>query len=242
MASAARVGQVCRDALGYRAAPANRGHLAGGGEHAGEPGEVDLSDSRSSEAQRQVSATQSDGVSIQIPETGISLSQLDQWLKEKFGRERRVTGEVAIAADGTLVLTTRAGAIALPEQRGAEGELPAMLQRAAEALMQREQPVTYQLFLQQAGRDADMVAHSQWEIAHGEPPLKSIGYSTLAAGTEDLAEAERLFRKALATDPMGASVSYSNFASLLNSVGRSEERRVGKECGVMCRSRWSPYH
>ena len=25
-------------------------------------------------------------------------------------------------------------------------------------------------------------------------------------------------------------------------VGRSEERRVGKECHVVCRSRWSPYH
>ena len=24
--------------------------------------------------------------------------------------------------------------------------------------------------------------------------------------------------------------------------GRSEERRVGKECEVPCRSRWSPYH
>ena len=24
--------------------------------------------------------------------------------------------------------------------------------------------------------------------------------------------------------------------------GRSEERRVGKECTVVCRSRWSPYH
>ena len=23
---------------------------------------------------------------------------------------------------------------------------------------------------------------------------------------------------------------------------RSEERRVGKECHVVCRSRWSPYH
>ena len=22
----------------------------------------------------------------------------------------------------------------------------------------------------------------------------------------------------------------------------SEERRVGKECGLLCRSRWSPYH
>src|SRR3546814_5786137 len=26
------------------------------------------------------------------------------------------------------------------------------------------------------------------------------------------------------------------------SVGRSEERRVGKECVSTCRSRWSPYH
>ena len=24
--------------------------------------------------------------------------------------------------------------------------------------------------------------------------------------------------------------------------GRSEERRVGKECRALCRSRWSPYH
>src|SRR3546814_12922191 len=27
-----------------------------------------------------------------------------------------------------------------------------------------------------------------------------------------------------------------------HAVGRSEERRVGKECVSTCRSRWSPYH
>src|SRR3546814_14505186 len=27
-----------------------------------------------------------------------------------------------------------------------------------------------------------------------------------------------------------------------NDLGRSEERRVGKECVSTCRSRWSPYH
>ena len=44
------------------------------------------------------------------------------------------------------------------------------------------------------------------------------------------------------------------FATLLDSwsrgmlraarayVARSEERRVGKECCLVCRSRWSPYH
>ena len=31
---------------------------------------------------------------------------------------------------------------------------------------------------------------------------------------------------------------------LVETLGynRSEERRVGKECASMCRSRWSPYH
>ena len=30
---------------------------------------------------------------------------------------------------------------------------------------------------------------------------------------------------------------------LCDALGiRSEERRVGKECASMCRSRWSPYH
>ena len=28
---------------------------------------------------------------------------------------------------------------------------------------------------------------------------------------------------------------------MMYSAG-SEERRVGKECGLLCRSRWSPYH
>ena len=27
-----------------------------------------------------------------------------------------------------------------------------------------------------------------------------------------------------------------------DNIIRSEERRVGKECASMCRSRWSPYH
>src|SRR3546814_2604297 len=31
-------------------------------------------------------------------------------------------------------------------------------------------------------------------------------------------------------------------ASIGRGAGRSEERRVGKECVSTCRSRWSPYH
>src|SRR3546814_13207522 len=31
-------------------------------------------------------------------------------------------------------------------------------------------------------------------------------------------------------------------AEIADSIGRSEERRVGKECVRQCRSRWSPYN
>ena len=44
---------------------------------------------------------------------------------------------------------------------------------------------------------------------------------------DDLTIDEKSFRKHLA-DVAGAE--------------RSEERRVGKECLAVCRSRWSPYH
>src|SRR3546814_5193603 len=37
----------------------------------------------------------------------------------------------------------------------------------------------------------------------------------------------------------GLDVSGARIASIW---GRSEERRVGKECVSTCRSRWSPYH
>ena len=33
-----------------------------------------------------------------------------------------------------------------------------------------------------------------------------------------------------------------DFVVSTSHCGRSEERRVGKECSLTCRSRWSPYH
>src|SRR5881275_15168 len=39
-----------------------------------------------------------------------------------------------------------------------------------------------------------------------------------------------------------ARTTSSSSSGLSVRPGRSEERRVGKECTEQCRSRWSPYH
>src|SRR3546814_16627557 len=44
------------------------------------------------------------------------------------------------------------------------------------------------------------------------------------------------------TRPDYASMQGGRTLDTLFRVGRSEERRVGKECVSTCRSRWSPYH
>src|SRR3546814_18266404 len=40
----------------------------------------------------------------------------------------------------------------------------------------------------------------------------------------------------------GVDVPYVVIDDQNTGAGRSEERRVGKECVSTCRSRWSPYH
>src|SRR3546814_11203312 len=37
-------------------------------------------------------------------------------------------------------------------------------------------------------------------------------------------------------------VAFREQGQIDREIGRSEERRVGKECVSTCRSRWSPYH
>ena len=51
-----------------------------------------------------------------------------------------------------------------------------------------------------------------------------------------------LFNNKTVSDPSNMYAYRSYLETLLNCNYRSEERRVGKECWPVCRSRWSPYH
>src|SRR3546814_15371121 len=50
------------------------------------------------------------------------------------------------------------------------------------------------------------------------------------------------FRKAGTVGNQDVFDFLNAFRACADSYGRSEERRVGKECVSTCRSRWSPYH
>ena len=66
---------------------------------------------------------------------------------------------------------------------------------------------------------------------------------------EVLGSVSSLVRDESGTQSESALVRLATFQALEEAEGadlllfpRSEERRVGKECFLLCRSRWSPYH
>src|SRR3546814_16218918 len=81
-----------------------------------------------------------------------------------------------------------------------------------------------------------------WEAMHGQysRPPQSVIWATLSVGPIILI----LWRTRIASGiwrrlptPLTNALAEAG-----RGTARSEERRVGKECGSTCRSRWSPYH
>src|SRR3546814_6834502 len=72
----------------------------------------------------------------------------------------------------------------------------------------------------------------QGRVAEQDALVRQLSYSE---------KAEPLYAASLILDRAGRTGDAQAVAARIPE-GRSEERRVGKECVSTCRSRWSPYH
>ena len=68
-------------------------------------------------------------------------------------------------------------------------------------------------------------------------------YTIASAAGSDIDHAVTAARRAF-DDGDWPRLTHAERAAVIRELaaGRSEERRVGKECVRLCRSRWSPYH
>jgi tetratricopeptide (TPR) repeat protein len=92
-----------------------------------------------------------DDIKVEIPETGVSIGELNRWLREWLGGEARVTGEVVRAPEG-LQVTARVGSSAGQTVKGPEADVDALVSQAAEALYAQTQPYRYAVYLQSRGQ------------------------------------------------------------------------------------------
>ena len=98
-----------------------------------------------------------DGIKVEIPETGVSLGELNRWLREWLGQETRVSGEVVRTATGVSV-TARAGETPGKTVEGPDSDIDRLISEAAQAVYAQTQPYRYAVYLASHGNAPEALA------------------------------------------------------------------------------------
>jgi tetratricopeptide (TPR) repeat protein len=162
-------------------------------------------------------------VSVEIPSTGVSIGELDRWLRGALGRETVISGEVTRAGE-SLSMTVRTPAGGGRTIVSPTGDLDALAQGAAEAIYEMTQPYRYGWYLQNGGRRDEGLAVMRKLAASGAPLDRAfanlgLGVDLDRQGYFDQGMARN--RRALEIDPDFAPAE-SNLADEYDIVGDTE--------------------
>ena len=187
----------------------------------------DIAVAASLDESKGVSRDRDEDIKVEIPDTGVSLGQAWQYLRLWLGHERRVTGNLRAAGDGTIVLS-----VALEGEQGftlsgKEGDLGKLEQQAAEHVFDQVDPLNYSLYLLVNGRSAEaLTATERAAQSLRAPPERADAYSLLAfetrLATGDLALTTSRIKLSIAIDPKGAAAHVEIIRDSI-ALGHDEE-------------------
>jgi tetratricopeptide (TPR) repeat protein len=153
-----------------------------------------------------------DSIKIEIPQTGVSLSELDRFLREKLGHDVHIAGSVVHTSTG-LKLTARAGAMGSVSVEGPESDLDTLQQRLAEAIFRITQPYRYAAYLYYSNRLDEANAVFRRLANGGSARERAWGYTGLGFIAREIGEGERaarvFFARAHEADPGNAQAVIS---------------------------------
>ena len=148
-----------------------------------------------------------DDIKVEIPETGVSIGEAYRFLRSWLGHETHISGEVNRTATG-IALAARIGTESSADFTGAESDLDAMMQKAAERLYGITQPYRYGAYLGQQGRPTDAYSVIVLQALAKTGPLseRAWAYNGLGVNTDDhdIDVLARLFGRAVELDPTNA--------------------------------------
>jgi tetratricopeptide (TPR) repeat protein len=165
-------------------------------------------------------------IQVEIPQTGVSIGELDRTLRQWLGNRTEIGGEVVIR-DQALALTVRVGAEGTVTATGQEAEVDALLQRLAEGVFERSQPFRYSKYLELSGRPDEAMAVAVRLAETGpqaERPWAWAQISNLNLNAGDIAAAAEAGRRAVALDPEQA-LGWLNLGVAENILGHVREGR-----------------
>ena len=105
---------------------------------------------------------------VEIPDTGLTLGELNQMLRDRFGRVSHVTGEVVRTASG-IAVTARLGDASPKTFTGPESAFDDLARQSAEAVYRASQPYRFAQYVAGQGRYREAFAVIS-DLATSGPP------------------------------------------------------------------------
>jgi tetratricopeptide (TPR) repeat protein len=113
---------------------------------------------RSADKSLNTTSAWSSDVKIEVPETGVSIGEINRLLHQRFGHDLHIDGDLVQTEDGALALTVRGDGVPAKTFDGAAADLDKLTTQAAEYIYGRSQPVQYAIYLEGVDRNADALA------------------------------------------------------------------------------------
>src|ERR1700688_4239429 len=191
--------------------------------------------SRANIEHRNLSNAWTNEIAIDVPETGISIEQLERMIKTRFGHDQHIQGDLALTEQGSLALTVR-GTRILPKTITDEARnLDKILTAAGEYIYSQSQPGLWAAYLATNDRFDEAIHFAQGAYASADLNdrpylLNAWANGIMSKGAEGaMADALPLFREAVRLKP-DFWVGYVNIMASLGGLGDEEGSvRVGEK-------------
>jgi hypothetical protein len=124
---------------------------------------------RSSAAARGLSGAWTNNIKLDVPETGVSFGEISHLLRDRFGHDVHIDGDLFETPTGGLALTVRGNGVLPKTLSGSATELEKLTAQAAEYVYSRSQPVRWTAYLSGLERYDEVIAFARTAVASAEP-------------------------------------------------------------------------
>jgi tetratricopeptide (TPR) repeat protein len=140
---------------------------------------------RSTSAARELTGAWSGDIKLEVPETGLSLGEISRLLRERFGHDVRIDGDLVETPAGGLALTVRGNGVPPKTFEGSAAELGKLTVAAAEYVYSESQPARWASYLNDHRRYAEAIAFCKSAVGSAEPAERAILLTRWAIAIEN---------------------------------------------------------
>lgn len=162
-----------------------------------------------------------DDVQVEIPQTGVSIGELQDFLRGWLGKELSISGEIVRTATG-YQLTTRTGTEAGKSFTGSAEELEKLIKQGSEAVYESTQPERYAAWLVgEKKRDEAIAVYRKLSIS-GERDRRAWALAEWSQLLSDPTERLERARQALALNP-NLPLAHISISTAQKALGHPEQ-------------------